>query len=513
MALMLAAAMATGLLACGGSDGGGTSGSATADGASGESEAAASGENGVYFNERQHLVVAFPTWTGSPVDTEMVTEKVNEILTEKYNIEVEFQISDSGSYKQNMTLALSGGEQIDVMSTLFAGYSTMVNQGYLLDLEEDNIFQDYGQGITEVIGKEYIDACRVDGVLYGVTNTRDYAVGRGCMAIGTEYLEGIGYEIPEGAEEIIPITAEELEDIFARLHEKYPNLEVYRPAAVDLVQQTLIDQIGGDNFGVILGDSEELKIVNLFESEEYKNFCKRVYNWNQLGYISKDASTDTTSVVTLIKEGVLMAYGTGGKPGSRAQESVGCGRDMTVFQTREDYVSSSSVASYPWTIPITAADPKASMILMNELYTNAELADLIIYGIEGRHYEITEDGFLDAGAGTNPDDYGTLGWLYPNQFASTVPVGNSADLWEQTEKFNNEARKSPAAGFAFDSTAIATELTAVSNVYSEYQRSLEFGFVDPETVIPEMLEKLNAAGLQKIIAEKQAQLDAWAAAK
>lgn len=208
-----------------------------------------------------------------------------------------------------------------------------------------------------------------------------------------------------------------------------------------------------------------------------------------------------------------MAYGTGGKPGSRAQESVGCGRDMTIFQTREDYVASSSIASYPWTIPITTVDPKASMILMNELYTNAELADLIIYGIEGRHYEMTGDGLLDAGAGTNPDDYSTLGWLYPNQFASTVPVGNSADLWEQTEKFNNEARKSPATGFAFDSTVIATELTAVSNVYSEYQRSLEFGFVDPETVIPEMLEKLNAAGLQKIIEEKQAQLDAWAATR
>lgn len=294
IALMLAVTMATGLLACGGSDAGEVSDSASVDEASGEA-----GEDSVYFDERQHLVVAFPTWTGAPVDTEMVTEKVNEILTEKYNIEVEFQISDSGSYKQNMTLALSGGEQIDIMSTLFAGYSTMVNQGYLMDLEEDNIFQNYGQGITEVIGKEYIDACRVDGVLYGVTNTRDYAVGRGCMAVGTEYLEGIGYEIPEGTDEIIPITAEELEDIFARLHEKYPDLEVYRPAAVDLVQQTLIDQIGGDNFGVILGDSEELKVVNLFESEEYKNFCKRVYNWNQLGYISKDASTDTTSVVTL----------------------------------------------------------------------------------------------------------------------------------------------------------------------------------------------------------------------
>ncbi len=525
VALVLAAAMTFGLTACGG--GGDSAGTDNASGAAAESadggaesaeggseaggEAAAAGNT--YFDELQHLVVAFPTWTGAPADTQMVTDAVNEILREKYNIEVEFQISDSGSYNQTITLALSSGQQVDIMSTLFANYSNMVNQGYLMDLEEDGLFQTYGQGIQGVIDQKYIDACRVGGVLYGITNTRDYAVGRGCISVGTEFLDAIGYEAPADAEEIIPITEEELEDIFARLHAQFPDLEVYRPADNDLVQQTLVDQIGGNNFGVLLGNSDELKVVNLFETDEYMNFCKRVYNWNQLGYISKDAAADTTNVIVLVKEGVLMAYGTGGKPGSKVQESAGADKDMTIFQTREDYVSSSAVASYPWAIPISTANPEAAMVLMNELYTNPELVDLIIYGIEGTHYEITEDGFLDANAGTSPDTFSTLNWLYPNQFASTVIVGNTADLWERTAQFNEEARQSPASGFAFDSTNIATEQTAVTNVYDEYRKSLEFGFVDPEVAIPEMLQKMNSAGLQKIIEEKQAQLDAWAASK
>lgn len=516
LALVLAAAMTFGLTACGG----GSSDSAGADNASNTSTGAEASDDGgtaaagdVYFDELQHLVVAFPTWTGAPADTQMVTDAVNEILREKYNIEVEFQISDSGSYNQTITLALSSGQQVDIVSTLLASYSNMVNQGYLMDLEEDGLIQTYGQGIIDVIGQNYVDACRVGGVLYGVTNTRDYASGRGCIAVGTEYLDAIGYEAPADAEEIIHITADELEDIFVKLHTQFPDLEVYRPADNDLVQQTLVDQIGGNNFGVLLGTSDELKIVNLFETDEYMNFCKRVYNWNQLGYISRDAAADTTNVAVLVKEGVLMAYGTGGKPGSKVQESGGCGKDMTIFQTREDYVPSSAVATWPWAIPITTANPEAAMVLMNELYTNAELADLIIYGIEGTHYEITEDGFLDANAGTSPDTYSTLNWLYPNQFASTVTVGNSVDLWERTKTFNEEAKKSPASGFAFDSTSIATEQTAVTNVYEEYRKSLEYGFVDPEAAIPEMVEKMNSAGLQKIIEEKQAQLDAWAASK
>ena len=44
--------------------------------------------------------------------------------------------------------------------------------------------------------------------------------------------------------------------------------------------------------------------------------------WNKAGYISKDAVTDTTAVSSLIGAGTLVSYGTGGKPGIRAQESA-----------------------------------------------------------------------------------------------------------------------------------------------------------------------------------------------
>ncbi len=68
---------------------------------------------------------------------------------------------------------------------------------------------------------------------------------------------------------------------------------------------------------------------------------------------------------------------------------------------------------------------------------------------------------------------------------------------------------SKASGFSFDSTNVANEITAVQNVYNEYQTSVEYGFVDPETGIAEMNDKMMAAGLQKIIDEKAAQLAAW----
>jgi putative aldouronate transport system substrate-binding protein len=42
--------------------------------------------------------------------------------------------------------------------------------------------------------------------------------------------------------------------------------------------------------------------------------------------------------------------------------------------------------------------------------------------------------------------------------------------------------------------------------------ALNTGSVDPDVFLPEFIEKLNSAGMDKIIAAKQEQLDAWLAA-
>ncbi len=461
------------------------------------------------------LVMTFYTWTGAPADTQAVQDAMNEITRDSLGIEVELQILDFASYGQSMTLALSAGEQIDiaVCSSGTLSYGNAVTQGYLMDLEENDLLATYGQGIIEAMGWDYIDACRVGGVLYGLPNNRDIATGRGCAAIATEYLDGIGYEFDHEAE-IVYISIDELNDIYAQLHEAYPDLEVYRPASTAMGQFSNVDALGGNYFGVLLDNGAELTVENLFTSDFYREYCERIYMYNQSGYISQDAATDTTSVTELVKAGTLMSYTTGGKPGIKVQETSLCGRDMTIFQTMDNVLSSTAVSSFPWVIPITSADPEAAMTYLNELYTNEDLANLLGWGIEGEHYQIGEDGLATYADGVDATTSGwnhSMQWLMPNEFITYVWEGNDPDLWEQMEEFNNSAIVSAASGFTFDSSNVANEITAVTNVYNEYQASVEYGFVDPETGIAEMNERLMAAGLQEIIDEKQRQLDEWAA--
>jgi putative aldouronate transport system substrate-binding protein len=71
---------------------------------------------------------------------------------------------------------------------------------------------------------------------------------------------------------------------------------------------------------------------------------------------------------------------------------------------------------------------------------------------------------------------------------------------------------SKALGFQYDSSAVKTAVASVNNAIEQYRLALEYGVVDPDVNLPRFIQALKNAGIDEIIAEKQRQLDAWAAA-
>ena len=124
------------------------------------------------------------------------------------------------------------------------------------------------------------------------------------------------------------------------------------------------------------------------------------------------------------------------------------------------------------------------------------------------------DNVIDYPNGVDSSSVGFsgLGWLFGNQFLSYTFKGDDEKLWDDMKAFNDRAIKSKALGFMFDSTPVKTEFAAVTNVTGQYRNALESGVIDPEKELPQFIAKLKDAGIDKIIAEKQKQLDEWAAA-
>lgn len=466
--------------------------------------------------ETPTVVVSFMNWAGSPAGVERIEGLMSEYTLEKLGVKVQLEIMDYASYSQNLTLMLSSGEQVDVFSPIAIGYTSAINKGYTLDLEEDQLIQKYGAGILETMDEAYVQACRVGGVLYGLPQQRDMAIGLGGFAIGAEYLDAIGFDyasmVKEG-DEVAYTDLETISNIFEQLHAKFPELYVYAPQEASLSQHNKYDPLAGDNFGVLLDPENSLVLEDLWSSELLLNYTNQIYEWNQAGFISKDALTDDTAATAQVKAGTAMAYATATKPGIRAQESGLCGREMVIFQTGDDFLKSSAVATMPWSINSGTEDPVAAMQVLNLLYTDKYMSDLLCWGEEGKEYKKTDDGhitFADGVDAQTSEYFNNVNWLMPNQFIAHIWEGNLLDIWERMEKFNGESVKSKALGFAFDNSSVATEFTALTNVYKEYGKQLIFGFIDPAVGIAEMVDKLKASGLDKYMEAKQAALDEWA---
>ena len=469
--------------------------------------------------EYQKVVVSFFDWTGAPAGLERVNEEISKHTRETLGLDVELLIIDSAAYTEDIKLMLSSGEQVDLFSTCGPGYMTCVNNGYTADLEENGLLDTYGSELKAMIRPEYLDACRVDGVLHGVPPIKDYAIQTATILIGTEYLEGAGVDLTKFSKDDLgyyKATWDDVDEMFAAIHAAFPDKTVYSTQDNLLTQGSCVDNIAGDYYGTLLDPSKSLEIKNVYESDLFKEWAERAYKWNQAGYISGDAMSDKTGASARIKSGSYMAMMSQAKPAYQNQINGECGRDMTIFDVGESFMSSSAVSAFPWCMNQATEDPIAAMQVLNALYTDPVVANLACWGQEGVEYVVNSDTSIKWPDGINADNseyYPNVLWLMPNQYAAHVWEGDPVDVGEQTAAFNDECPvKSKALGFTWDNSEYVAEYTALQNAYEEFGPQVVYGFTDPETGLKQLNDALYAAGLEEYMNAKQAALTEWAEA-
>lgn len=524
LAAVLCGATMTSILAACGGDGKEAGNTSSVSGATGEDAVQAAIQARKDSGEYPTVVIAFPTWIGRPSGTDRVQEKLSEYTREKLGISVELEITDMSSYSQTMTLMLSSDEQVDIFTSMYLGYPSAISKGYCMDLEQDGLLETYGSNILDVLNPDYIKASRVDGILYGLPQNRDMATGQGGYIIPARFLDEIGFDYESmyanPDDDYIYTDIETIDSIYAQLHEAFPDLYVFLPNKNTHLRNVIqYDDLGNDNFGVLMDPVNSLEVTNLFESEQFLEACRRCYEWNQNGYISKDALTDTSTPQEQIKAGTGISHLCALKPGILEQQEQGTtnpGQEtekLVIFQVMDDFMKSGAITSMNWCINSGTEYPVEAMQVLDLLYSDPVAANILAWGEEGVDYVKLEDGTISYPEGVdsgNAEYNHGVGWVLPNQYITEVWTGQDLDVYKQTEEFNDNAKKSKALGFSFDNSSVMTEYTALINVYNEYIYQIIFGYVEPEAALEEMNEKLYAAGLEKYMAEKQKQLNEWA---
>lgn len=501
MLLLLVLVITMILSACGnGGNNGGDSGgeAAQGDGGSGSSL------------KPVELVMVFPVG-GEPKDLGLLSDEINKMTKEKINATVKLVPIGFGAWTQQKTLMMSGNEQVDLIVSGMGTYSQDVAKGQFLEL--DDYLAEQGQGVADALNSldpAFLNATRIDGKIYAVPSIRDLAADYG-ITMRKDLVEK--YNIDTAAIKSL----DDLDTVFRTIKENEPNMiptVKYGTSILDLYVGSTFDTLG-DAFGVLPGYDNGLKVVNMYETQEYADMLNTVRRWYQAGYIAKDAATSTETQYNLVKSGKAFSFISHMKPGIETQESRTTGKEMVSVHFKPAMTATTNITSIMWSVARNSKDPERAMMLLNLMYTDKDFINLLDYGIENKHYVKVSDNVIDYPEGIDATNSGynlQMGWMFGNQSLSYIWNGDDPELWNQLAAFNKEAVKSKALGFTFNADSVKTEIAAVTNVQNQYKIALETGTVDPVAKLPEFIKQLKSAGIDKIIAEKQKQLDAWAAA-
>jgi putative aldouronate transport system substrate-binding protein len=452
------------------------------------------------------LNIASYTLGDTPKDLQLVQEEINKIALEKINVKINWQVIPVGSWNQKLNLMLSSGEKLDLFPVQGAGFSSSVAKGQIIAI--DDLLSKYGQGIKGAVEPEFLKAGVVNGKQYAVPPVKSMAGGFG-LKIRKDYAEKYGISTNKVN------SFEDFTAIFKTIKEKEPQttpLLMQPGKALTIVDRAVGLDLLGDGFGVLLNGGAELKVVNWYETPQYAAMLKTARNWYNAGYLMKDAATNTQPISNLIKAGKGVAYFGTITANTAASESQANGAELVEIPLIDAFSTSSNAQQVQWAIPVNSKTPDKAMQFLNLMYTDSKVINLMDYGIEGKHYVKTADGTIDypQGIDAKTQTYSNAPFILGNQFISYVWKGGKVDAFKREAEFNKTAKKSKAMGFSFDSSSLQTELAALNSVTDQYKVALESGTVDPDKVLPEFIAKLKTAGIDKVIAEKQKQLDQWA---
>lgn len=458
------------------------------------------------------VVFGFVSFNNIPEDTSDVEEAINEITREKIGVEVKLMPLAISNYSQQISLAMQGGEQIDVFHSL-GDFGSYVSKNQAYDITD--IIDSCAPEAKEVVGERFLSTTTKDSKIYGIPAYKPIAL-QPQFLYRKDMMEAIGVD-PSTITSI-----DDLDDVFAKVKEKYPDVTPLAPANQGdtgiLLTIPGIDYLTDDMFypkGVLMGDS--MTVEDYYATDAFKEKAILAREWYNKGYISKDAATSSSTAIELISSGKAFSYiaSYSYPPEDTAESMTGTmgGVEMGAVNIGEPFLDTNSVNSLTWMVSSTSKNPEAALKFLNLTYYDRDVLNLIIFGLEGRDYVKVDENSVKY-----PDGYDAATVPYTaqlscgivgNQFIQYVLGTYKPESIQLEMDANVNSKTSAAFGFMFDNSNVKAEYSAVMNVINQYLPGLKCGSLEPEKQIPEFIKALNDAGLDRIIEEKQTQLDAW----
>jgi putative aldouronate transport system substrate-binding protein len=445
-------------------------------------------------------------------------DALNEMLEKDIGVHVTFERTDIMQATTDATLAISSGEQMDVIISFGTSAQTW-ESGLCVPL--DDLCARYGQDIIEQNG-DYLNLCKINGQLIGVT----------VMGVNAD---GYGYQMKKSIADKYGFTRDvnklytldELEAMFETIDAGEGGgmmMQVATAAGSEAISSVFSRDTFGATYPVygtlILGNDkyDRNKVTNIYATEEYADYCQRMYEWAQKGWISADAAVTTESADEICARDDVVGMFSYGSFDERLNQKVSWADEIVVFNTMPS-AKMGSLAGMMWHVSSSCENPEKAMEFLNYFYKNPDAYNLVQYGFEDEEWEVVQEegtNKLVRWMSDNPMElpyYIAYPWI-GNQLTSIVFEPNPIDMNEiklEIEANIPENFTSPAMGYVFDASEYSAEIAAITSVMEKYTPTLNAGASDPSVLLPEFLAELDAAGMQEVMAANQTQLDAFIA--
>ena len=431
-------------------------------------------------------------------DSGLVEDAINEILADRWGIQMELIYVDFEEWSEKVNLMLTREDEVDVLMLYRTALTTYVNNGMLLNL--DAYYENSSERFRELCPEEELTSIRFEGKLYSIRNFKNNADYISLNMSG-EIVDKLGIRVDEIG------SLADIEQVMAQVVEACPDIIPLMPQAGSIMSDLWTwDGLGDKQYlGVLENCGQSTEVTNLFDAEDFREFCQTMREWYKKGYIMQDALSNTENGMTLVQNGKAFAYFNNSTPA--VVEGIVKAEIIPAWTMASNY------SSLTYGINAGTRHPDESWQLMEAVYTDEEIISLLVNGIEGLHwvYANEEETLLTypESIDNNTSKYngGVMYWSYP--YAKlTHPWAPSRDtLYEDMEEFNNSAVTSRGDGMIFDSAKVINEYSACQSVMDKYYYALMCGVLEVDEAIAAANEEFKAAGLDAVIAEKQRQLD------
>ena len=474
------------------------------------------------------LAIYFPQLTvGEKPDTQLVLSELESKAADRLNIQVNFKWLPPALYAQTVETRLNSGEELDAFFCGLPGqglldFIALARDGLLADLTD--ALPAYAPGLVAQYEQNDLNCARVDDRLFAIPSLfpmadHVYAIVR------QDLMDSYGLAAIE--------TFADYEQYLATIKEYETNTIPGRIAdsTIALFARAFGYAVFDKDHGLVYGWSDpSMQLIPWEQTPEFRIVVDYLTNWAQNGYLELAAqgAGDIWNAGDRIINGQISSFLFAGE--YRIGETISLveyvlnnyfvnnniPREIAAYRLYPDLEAQrlnplgNGLTTGSLALSAQSENMERTLMFLDWLQSSQESYDILMYGIEGKHYQLDGER-LEFPQGMTIDQNAWIGWdgrqafknLAYERFATDMPLEDK-EQYTQNIRFN--AVLAPHEGFFADYEPIADLLEQRrQQLLAKIELPLLTGTFDPDD-LDTLVGQLNKTGTDEIIGNIQNQL-------